>query len=401
MKKTVFLFVILIACNQLFSQDKKDFNVYWNNALKVESHDGKNKISIGGRIQYDVMWISQDDSLNSHFDAHNGAEIRRARFYTSGLIYNNIKFKFQMDFAGGKAAIKDAYIRLIKIPVVGNIQVGNFKEPFGLSVLTSSKYLTEMERSVGNVFDNGRSMGFMLFNQHYNKRLSWFAGYFYPSKSTDKYVGNKYNLVFRLTGLPVYNTKQGYKILHIGAAVAHQFHDNTEVTFSMGAEAHLAPKYLNIKLDNVSTIDDINAEFLFINGRFSFESEYTVSLINLSPSSTLASSSYNVYGYYATVSWFLTGEHKNYVTSKTTFAKVSPRKNFGQDGGIGAVEIFARYSDANLNDNDLKGGEMTGITAGANWYLNPATKVAINYVYTDVKTLGKSNIFQMRFQIAF
>jgi len=44
---------------------------------------------------------------------------------------------------------------------------------------------------------------------------------------------------------------------------------------------------------------------------------------------------------------------------------------------------------------------MSTITGGLNWYLNPATKVAFNYVYADVKNIGKANIFQMRFQIAF
>jgi len=44
---------------------------------------------------------------------------------------------------------------------------------------------------------------------------------------------------------------------------------------------------------------------------------------------------------------------------------------------------------------------MSNVTAGINWYINPATKIAFNYVYTDVKNLGKANIFQMRFQVAF
>ncbi len=383
------------------SQDLKNFNVYWDNGLKIDSHDGNFKIKMGGRIQYDIMWIHQDDSLNKYFDAHNGAELRRARFYTSGTIYKNIKFKLQVDFAGSKTVVKDAYIRLTKLPVVGNIQVGNFKVPFGLTMLTSSKYITDMERPLASVFDNDRDLGFMIFNQYFNKRLSVYAGNFYPSDNTGRYVGNKYNLVFRITGLPVYNVEYGYKVLHIGASYEYRYQDNKKLLYSFRPEAHLAPVYLKATFDYVKNTNNLNTEFLFIKQTLSFESEFTVSYIKPSATSTLTNPIYSAFAYYGTISWFITGEHKNYVTSKTTFDRVTPKKNFGQDGGFGAIELSIRYSDVNLNDTDVNGGIMNAITGGINWYLNPAVKIAFNYVYTDVKNIGIANIFQMRFQVAF
>lgn len=401
MRNLYFIITLVFVSSQLFSQTDKDFKVYWDNGLKINSRKGNTKIKMGGRLQYDVMWIHQDDSLNSHFAAQNGAEIRRARIYTSGTIYKNIKFKLQFDFAGGVTVIKDAYIQLTKIPAIGNIRVGNFKEPFGLNMLTSSKYITEMERPLSNEFDNDRSLGFMLYNQHLNKRLSWFGGYFYPSGNAGKYKGNQYNLVFRLTGLPIYNVNQEYKILHLGISFAHQYHDNSEFSVEFRPEAHLAPKYLNLRIDKVADNNDFNGEFLLIYNSLSLESEYTAAIIKPSSTSTLTKSSYRVFAYYATLSWFLTGEHKNYVTSKTTFDRVTPKRNLGQNGGFGAVELSVRYSHVNLDDADLSGGIMNDITGGINWYLNPAVKVAFNYVYSDVKNLGKANIFQMRFQVVF
>jgi len=183
--------------------------------------------------------------------------------------------------------------------------------------------------------------------------------------------------------------------------MAHQYNDNTEVSIKLQPEAHLAPKYLNLSADNVRNINDFNGEFLLIFNMLSFESEYTVSYIIPSSSSTLNNSLYKFFAYYGTLSWFITGEHKNYVKSKTTFSRLSPKKNLGQGGGFGAVELSLRYSYVNLDDTDLTGGIMSNITGGINWYLNPATKVAFNFVYVDVKSLGKANIFQMRFQIAF
>ena len=400
MSRIFITFILFLFGYNLVAQDN-NFNIYWDNALKAESADGNFKIKMGGRIQYDVMMIDQDDSLENHFDAHNGAEIRRARLYTSGTIYKNIKFKLQVDFAGGIAAIKDAYIQLTNIPIMGNFQAGNFKEPFGLSMLTSSNFTTEMERPLANAFDNDRNLGVMLFNQHFQKRLSWYAGYFYPTDNSDKYLGNKYNLVFRLTGLPIYNINGEYKILHIGASIAHQNHDNTEATIQLRPEAHLAPKYLSLNANNVEIINDFNGEFLLILNSFSLEGEYTVSYLTPSSSSTLTNTSYMFSAYYGTLSWFLTGEHKNYIKSKTTFGRLTPNKNLGQGGGFGAIELSLRYSYINLDDVDLKGGIMSNITAGINWYINPATKIVFNYIYADVKNMGKANIFQMRFQVAF
>ena len=401
MKRILLLTMVLFFGFESYSQSDKNFNVYWSNGLKAESKNGEFKLKMGGRIQNDMMMISQDDSLNSHFDAQNGVEFRRARLYTSGTLYKNVEFKLQVDFAGGVAIIKDAYLQLSKIPIVGNLKVGNFKEPSGLAMLTSSNFLTFMERPLGNSFDNDRNIGAMIYNQHFDQRLSWYAGYFYPTDNTGKYQGNKYNLVFRLAGLPYYNVDEGYKVLHIGASYAYQFHDNTEIKYGVRPEAHLAPKYLTLNVDELKSATDINGELIFIFNSLTLEGEFTYESLAKGNNSTLSNDIYNIFAYAGSISWFITGEHKNYVKSKTYFDKVNPNKNFGKDGGAGAFEIALRYSSINLDDADLNGGKMSDITAGLNWYLNPGTKVALNYIYSDVKTLGKANIFQMRFQVLF
>lgn len=56
---------------------------------------------------------------------------------------------------------------------------------------------------------------------------------------------------------------------------------------------------------------------------------------------------------------------------------------------------------ANLNDGIIQGGEMSEITFGVNWYLNPATKIMFNYVYADLVDVGKTSIGQIRYQVDF
>jgi phosphate-selective porin OprO/OprP len=116
MRVKIFLPLLILIATSLFSQTEEPFTVKWDNALKIESADKQFQFKMGGRIQYDVMFIHQDDSLNQHFDANNGTEFRRIRLYTSGKFFNNIEYKFQLDFAKGNAAPKDIYIRFKNCP---------------------------------------------------------------------------------------------------------------------------------------------------------------------------------------------------------------------------------------------------------------------------------------------
>jgi phosphate-selective porin OprO/OprP len=68
--------------------------------------------------------------------------------------------------------------------------------------------------------------------------------------------------------------------------------------------------------------------------------------------------------------------------------------------------LAARYSTVDLNDADVEGGEQYDITGGLNWYLNPNTRIMLNYVYADLE--GRANVkdddinvFQARFQVDF
>lgn len=399
--KKVLLFVFIVAHIGIQAQDKNPFTTYWKDGLRIESADKNFKIKLGGRIQYDVMFINQNNSLNNYFDAENGTEFRRARMYTSGTIYNNIKFKFQVDFAPGKVVIKDAFIQLTKIPGIENIRIGHMKEPFGMEMMSSSNFITMMERSLTNQFDFDRSLGIMLFNQHFNKRFSWAAGYFFPSLNQGSYSGDEYHITLRVAGLPVYKDKGKYRVLHMGLAYSYQFHNNKEFAYKARPEAHLAPKYVNLTIDELNRLNSMKAEFALVFGQIAFQSEYTLVGVIPSSNSGLTESNYFVDAFFGIVSWFITGEHKNYNPSKTAFDRIKPKKNFGK-GGAGAFELAVRYSYINLNDKkDLSGGYMNDFTAGLNWYLNPATKFTLNYVYSDVVSLGKANIIQMRFQITF
>lgn len=86
---------------------------------------------------------------------------------------------------------------------------------------------------------------------------------------------------------------------------------------------------------------------------------------------------------------------------------MKPIRNFDWNGGSGAIELKARYSGIDLNDEDFDGGRLNDLTLGVNWYLNPNTRVMFDYVRADIENHpdfnddGEADLFATRFQIDF
>jgi len=409
MKKTkIYLSAInMLIASFTYAQEENLFKMKWDNGFKLESADKNFKLKFGGRIMWDNAFFFQDDSLEANFGVlNNGSEFRRARFYNSGTIYNNVEYKIQFDFAGGKATFKDVYITIKGIPAVGHLTVGHFKEPFRLEALTSSKYITFMERALPIEMVPERNTGFMLSNEFIDKRLGWQGGIFRRSDGSgnDKQADDGYAITTRLTGLPFVNEDKT-KLLHLGVGFSYRKPESREYEVEARPEAHLGNKYVNTgAIADVFEIQMFNAEAALVIGPFSLQSEYTQS--NVATKAT-TSENYAFSSYYAEVSYFLTGEHRNYKNSYLGFDRVKPKNNFGNgEKGLGAWQLALRYSAIDLNSGDpnttgIQGGELADITAGINWYLNPSTRIMLNYVLAQVKDKGNTNIVQMRFQLDF
>lgn len=400
MKKLILLFIAANFGLFMLAQEKTTFNVYWNNGMKVESSDGAFKFKFGGRIQNDWAAFFEDDGIKDSIGTSaNGTEFRRVRLFSSGQIYHNIKYKLQFDFAGGNANLKDAYIKITKIPVIGFIQIGHFKEPIGFEELTSSKYLTFMERSLTAADVPSRNTGFMIGNSTSGKRLSFRLGVFKDADAFGNAKGlqDKYNVTMRVFGLPIYNA-DNHKVLHLGAAYSYRNPQLNEYELAVRPEAYLSNKYLSTGLITDATNNQlIQAEAAFIAGPFSLKSELIHSRITRD---NPANADFNHTAFYGMASYFLTGESKKYLTTGE-YSRIKPKKNFDGKGGAGAWEIALRFSAMNLNKKDIVGGNLGNITFALNWYLNPSTRIMTNYIYSDLKDVGKAHIVQMRFQVDF
>ena len=395
-----FLGILLISFGSqsvLAEEKDTDFKMYWKNGIRFQTADKAFSFKFGGRIMNDWAFMSEDDSLKAAIGQLQDAttEFRRARLYISGAVYERIIFKAQYDFAGGDADFKDVYLGLKKLPGVGTLKVGHFKEAFGLEELTSSKYITFMERSLPVIFAPSRNTGIGVNNTALNKRLTWAAGLFLDTGGygDEDDAENSAAATARITGLPWYQGKD--RLLHLGLSYSNRDAKDDAVEYDQSPEAHLAPDFVDTGSIVADSENRFGIEVALVHGPFSLQGEYMGANVETPDGSDPSFS-----GYYASASYFLTGEHRAYKNSSGTFDRVKPKTNFGK-GGSGAWEVAIRYSGLDLNDAPIQGGELEDITFGLNWYLNPNVRTMFNYVLADLDTVGDAEIVQLRFQIDF
>ncbi|MBL4637733.1 MAG: porin, partial [Proteobacteria bacterium] len=113
--------------------------------IKITSADGNWSFQPIGRVMWDAVHTDADNGNSS--DDVKGTELRRARLGFQGSIYN-WGYKFEADFAGGDASIKDAYVSYgTKFgDTKFGLKLGQSHIPFGLNTKVSSKYMTFMDR---------------------------------------------------------------------------------------------------------------------------------------------------------------------------------------------------------------------------------------------------------------
>ncbi len=396
--------------------DPKDWTFKWSNGFKLQRNDGAFKLKFGGRLQNDWAMVNLNERLDNAIGGDgNGTELRRARIYFSGTVYDRVIFKAQYEFANtgdGKTDIKDAYIGLTKLGPIDKVLVGHMKESFSLEGLTSSKNITFMERSLTETFSPGRNTGFAIHDTVLDKRVLWQAGAFKNANDTAFGFSDDgmWNLTGRVTGVPLYED-DGEKVVHLGFSYSHQFRGGNDfmLRYRRQPESHLAPYMANTgSVISTNDINLINPEIAVVWGPASFQAEYTRSFVN----GDAGMRNTTFWGAYAHLSYFLTGEHRTYKLGTGSFDRVKPNANFNPlKGDWGAFQIGVRYSYLDLNDEFVRGGKMWDITAGINWHLFPNTRLSLNYVHSELDNRlispdpddldGNADIVQARFQLDF
>lgn len=375
------------------------------------------KVSLNGVFQVDGVAVSQSQSSRDVYGLiENGADFRRARLGAKTEVADNMNAFMQMDFAFfGRPTFTDLWVDFTHVPMLGNVRVGQWKQPFSLEVVSSFRYTTMMERaSTFQAFTPFRHVGIGFYDHSEDLNSTWALSYFRTGQ--DQFGGSLSTnggngLAGRLTHLLWYDEEScGSHYLHLGGGYYLNSPARDSVRFrsipelfvgefspdpsSAGTTGQALPGIFNGTpfLVDTGTILDVEhvhtfgSELLWVAGPFSLQAEGMAAVVDqtVAPNATL-------YGGYITLGWFLTGEHRPYSRTAGAIDRVTPFENFGRHGGWGAWELTTRLSYLDLTDGTINGGEMENLTTGLNWYVNPYCKCVFNHVVSWTQAGAQPN----------
>lgn len=353
---------------------------------------------VGGRLHGDAAFFDADRS-----DPDDDAKLRRARVYLSGRILDDFGFKIERELAPSKGEFRNLWASYRASSRLA-FKVGNFIAPFGLEQISSSNYLTFMERSMsGSIapsFTTGARIdgNWRLTDRRTRHRMAWsLAAGIEPlgQASDDQHRSEHWSVVSRLSYAPIARKRQ---VVHFGGAA--EFRDvlgDSPYRISTQVESSLGPRIIDTgDIGGVDSTVALGAEAAALFGPVLIQSEYHHAFLQRDA----GAGDLEFGGGYVQASWVVTGERRQYSPRVGVFQGVNPRSDWG------AVELAARYSVMDLRDGDVNGGEATAWTAGLNWYIWSNLRFMFNYVYVDAeqRNTGASDqphIFQFRAQLHF
>lgn len=366
---------------------------YDNGYLVATSSDGRFKYWLDGRLNLDYAAFSGAQNR-----LQNGVEVRRARIGVKATLFGNWLAELDVDFADNLIEMKDMWVGYSFGR--GLVRAGNFKAPFGLETLTSSKYITFIERPYidGWAADRRLGVGASLWGRHWQASAGLFGPEAGAFNDKDSLTGGgagtsqKFSFVGRASIAPI--SKPG-AVLHLGAAYAHRKPDVGKIATSGAdladrvnaswiykldsrAETHVSrAKFISTgDMKYADALNQVGLELAGVLKSISVQGEYQTSKVTRIPTNVASYVDHAFAGYYGQVMWLVTGEHRPYSASEGEFGRVIPKRKWG------AVEVGLRYSTMDLDDvttvDPIKGGIAKNTTFGLTWFMNPNHKILVN-----------------------
>jgi phosphate-selective porin OprO/OprP len=373
---------------------------------------------IGGFFQADAGWFNQDPTnIASVGNLQNGADFRRARLNAHGNAWDNVSYIIEADFGvGGRPSFADVAADFHEVPLLSNIKIGYFRQPVGLDALTSVRQLTFLERALPFTFVPFRRLGVMTYDMYGADDNGTYA--FSLSRAGANAWGGDFGdedgwaFNGRVTYVPFYND-DFTRLIHFGGSYAHAGPSSPTglrgVRYATAPEAFIGdsplfsgtPAFVNTGFIPAQNTNVMAAEMLVLAGPLHAQGQYTIAAVNQLGGPNVAFT-----GGYGQVGVFLFGQNRPYIKASGTLGRLRDDYFITRDGTHPiAVELAGRISFIDLNDKNIRGGQMRNLTAGLNLYFNPYTKFQLNYINARLNDptfgLSDADILAARFQVGF
>ncbi len=354
---------------------------------------------VEGKTEWDhgiLFWKSNDNAFSGRFDTRmflngayffdednlmgNGTNLRKARLALKMKLWENWRTEWDIDVAEGFIEIKDMWFSYNGFNK-SVIKVGHFKIPYGLEILTTSRYIPFTERAyMALAFKLGRraAIEYSKYDDIYNVRATLFGQEFINSDNKDNNLNTGGGFALRVASAPL-QTKD--MIAHIGGSFVWERPQNdTWAIDKINAEPET--KIGDVEFLNTKKIKDVNYSYRYgfeaalVYKSFHLQGEYTmmdVFRLNDAPQAGFNS-------WYAYLLYSITGESRSWDQTQGEFGQLVPK-----DNTLGAWEVGARASYISLTDKDaaILGGNAMNYTFALNWYPNPNMAMQLNFTMVD------------------
>lgn len=364
----------------------------WRGAPQFEDKPAGWTFKPRGRLMIDVGAVENPDEdvvLNRNLGFNH--RVRRARLGVEGTIPGGFGYKFEMDFAGAQVGFGDAILTYKPKDQPWDLTLGNFETLNGLEQISSSRYISFMERAAFNdAFINSRRLGVSLGVANRAGDLRLGAGLFAAHSIDNSFDNDGWIAATR----GVWSPKVGGHQLHLGASAqwrefqsnngatvsnsvnapstnqqaryqARPFSQTTNVRFvDTGAFAAKSDRIFGIEAAGIFKSFHLAGEAQWIKvhayrrgDRFTEANDFFPAASFLVPAADPS-----FWGGYLEAGYYLTGETRGYRNGLWDRTKVL---NPFSKGGWGAVQVNGRVEYLDLDSERLKSAFLNNFATGA------------------------------------
>lgn len=349
--------------------------IAWDGAPRIEAaidpkdpDKGKWSFKPRGRLQIDSAGIDAPNSIAGN-SLGIATEFRRAYLGVEGTVSGGFGYRVEADFANSAVDLTDVYLTYKPRPLL-TLTLGQHKAFWGLEELTSDLFTSFMERAAFNsAFGFERRVG---LSAAYSGKTVVVQGGVFADNAAD--LNSDSNNSYSLDGRVVVMPKLGSGQLHIGGSVHRREFNDVATTTRYRARPFVHTTDLRLVDTRAFSADSetsYGAELAYVRGRFHATGEGHW-IVAHRPG--LADP--NFFGGYAEAGLLLTDDVTAYKGG--VYDRIRPRKPLG-GGGMGALQLNARYDFLDLSDAGIVGGRQQVAGASLIWIPTDYVRFIVNY----------------------
>lgn len=322
-----------------------------------------------GRLQLDAAAIDAPDGIGNE-SLGVGTEIRRLFLGFEGSLPGNFGYRFEADLANSSVELTDVFLTY-KPAAALTFTVGQHKPFTGLEELTSDLFTSMLERAAfTSAFGFERRVG--LSGAYSQGDLLVQLGAF---SDNARDLNSDRNNSYSLDGRIVFSPEVGAGRLHLGASAHYRdLNDATDVVRYRARPFFHTTDLRLVDTGEFSATGERNfgAELAYVQGPFHATAEGHV-MTALRPD--LANPTF--WGGYVEVGMLVTGGDTTAYRGGV-YDRIRPT-NPVSEGGIGAIQLNARYDRIDLSDGAITGGIQDALGLSAVWMPTDYVRFLLNY----------------------